>query len=508
MRTILLIILDTLRRDRLSVYGHTRDISPAFDALAEAGTLFERAVAPAQWTIPAHASLFTGKYPSDHGVTQANSQLRDDQPVIAELLRERGYHTVAFCNNPLVGVLNNGLQRGFDAFYNYASAIPHRPNDYKKTWLRREFTRRFRPYARRIGNQFAHSDALFRLSLHPLFVPLWTRYINFKGHTANAIGDLIDYLDAHRAGGAQQPLFIFVNLMGAHLPYQPPQDAIDRVAPRLRHDQQAYRFVRRFNADGAAWASPPEPPLEDWQQAALLDFYDAEIAAQDAQLGRLIDHLRQTGLLDEMTVILAADHGEGHGEHQLFGHGFNVHQELVHVPLAIYDRERFPRGARIDRNVSTRRLFHTLLDLADIDAEELGGGRALSLAAVANGGADAEDDTAFSEAFPPLTFIHVLEHRNPSVIERMALREVRRAVYNGKHKLIARGDLAAARIEGLYDLAADPAETRDLTSSLPEKAAALLARAAALKGASAPEAAPLEEDASMLEHLRALGYID
>jgi len=266
--------------------------------------------------------------------------------------------------------------------------------------------------------------------------------------------------------------------------------------------------VRRFNADGAAWASPPEPPLEDWQQAALLDFYDAEIAAQDAQLGRLIDHLRQTGLLDEMTVILAADHGEGHGEHQLFGHGFNVHQELVHVPLAIYDRERFPRGARIDRNVSTRRLFHTLLDLADIDAEGLSGSRALSLAAVANGGADAEDDTAFSEAFPPLTFIHVLEHRNPSVIERMALREVRRAVYNGKHKLIARGDLAAARIEGLYDLAADPAETRDLTSSLPEQAAALLARAAALKGASAPEAAQLEEDASMLEHLRALGYID
>ncbi|MFQ3566197.1 MAG: sulfatase [Aggregatilineales bacterium] len=508
MRTILLIILDTLRRDRLSIYGHARETSPAFDALAEAGTLFERAVAPAQWTIPAHASLFTGKYPSDHGVTQANSQLRDDQPVIAELLRTRGYHTVAFCNNPLVGVLNNGLQRGFDAFYNYASAIPYRPNDHKKTWLRREFTRRFRPYARRIGNQFAHSDALFRLSLNPLFVPLWTRYINFKGHTANAIGDLIDYLDAHRAGGNRQPLFVFVNLMGAHLPYQPPQDAIDRVAPRLRHDRQAYQFVRRFNADGAAWASPPEPPLEDWQQAALLDFYDAEIAAQDAQIGRLIDHLRQTGLLDEMTVILAADHGEGHGEHHLFGHGFNVHQELVHVPLAIYDRERFPRGARIDRNVSTRRLFHTLLDLAGIDAEGLREGRALSLAAVANGGADAEDDTAFSEAFPPLTFIHVLEHRNPSVIERMALREVRRAVYSGDHKLIARGDLAAAHIEGLYDLAADPAETWDLTSSLPEQAAALLARAAALKGAPAPEAARLEEDASMLEHLRALGYID
>ena len=118
-------------------------------------TLFERAVAPSQWTIPAHSSLFTGLYPSAHGVIEAYGQLSPVHPTLAEILQVGGYHTVAFCNNPLVGALDNGLQRGFDEFYNYASAVPNRPNDAQKSDLRRRFRRWFRPYARRMGNQFA-----------------------------------------------------------------------------------------------------------------------------------------------------------------------------------------------------------------------------------------------------------------------------------------------------------------------------------------------------------------
>src|SRR5690606_17881243 len=94
---ILLIILDTLRRDRLSAYGHGRETSPALDAFAQDATLFERAIAPAQWTIPAHSSIFTGLYPSAHGVTQANGQLSGMHPTLAEILRGDGYETVGFC---------------------------------------------------------------------------------------------------------------------------------------------------------------------------------------------------------------------------------------------------------------------------------------------------------------------------------------------------------------------------------------------------------------------------
>src|SRR4051812_36929523 len=164
---ILLIILDTLRRDRLSIYGHPRPTSPGFDEFAAQATLFERAVAPSQWTIPAHSSLFTGLYPTAHGVVEANGQLSPTHPTLAEILQVGGYHTIAFCNNPLVGALDNGLQRGFDQFYNYASAVPNRPKDTQSNGrfaYGRRFRRWFRPYARRIGHHFAQNDELFRVS--------------------------------------------------------------------------------------------------------------------------------------------------------------------------------------------------------------------------------------------------------------------------------------------------------------------------------------------------------
>ncbi len=517
---VLLIVLDTLRRDRLSIYGHGRETSPAFDHFAQRAALFERAVAPAQWTIPAHASLFTGVYPHQHGLTQANSTLSGALPTLAEILQVNGYHTAAFCNNPLVGVLNNGLQRGFDEFYNYASAIPHRPYDHHKSALRRQFTRWFRPYARRIGNQFAKSDTLFRLSLNPLFVPVWEKYINFKGNTAHAIDDLIAYWDDQHAGvqpasSADQPMFAFVNLMGAHLPYHPPQDDLDRLAPEIKRDRHAYQYMNGFNADGAAWASPPDQPLDEWQRAVLTGFYDAEIAAQDQHLGRLLDHLASSGALDHTVVIIAADHGEGHGEHELFGHGFNVHQELVHVPLAIHIPD-MTRGAQVRSSVSTRRLFHTILDLTGstppLDAADPNADvRGLSLVNLLTGDSDRET-AAFSEAVPVQTFMHVLEHRSPAVIERLRLRETRRAVYEGDHKLILRGD----QVEAVFNIAHDPAEVHNLAGDaalaplitlIEQRLAAFVTNQTAPESAAADTRAQ-EVDAKAVEHLRALGYIE
>lgn len=504
---VLLIVLDTLRRDRLSIYGHQRETSPAFDAFADRAALFERAVAPAQWTIPAHGSLFTGNYPSQHGLTQANSTLSGSMPTLAEILQVNGYHTVAFCNNPLVGVLNNGLQRGFDGFYNYASAIPHRPYDHRKNPIRRQFTRWFRPYARKIGNEFARSDTLFRLSLNPLFVPIWEKYINFKGNTAHSIDDLIAYWTEQHAGGAEQPMFAFVNLMGAHLPYHPPQDDLDRLAPEIKRDRTAYQFINRFNADGAAWASPPDEPFNEWERAVLTGFYDAEIAAQDYHLGRLLDYLRSSGALDNTVVIIAADHGEGHGEHDLFGHGFSVHQELVHVPLAIHIPDMTP-GARVHENVSTRRLFHTILDLTGITppldaADPNADVHGLSLVNLLSNDADREQ-VAFSEAVPVQTFMHVLEHRSPAVIDRLRLRETRRAVYSGDHKLITRGD----QVEAAFHVADDPAELHNIAEDA--AVAPLKDQLAAFTAGQrvSDDMRTHEVDAKVVEHLRALGYIE
>lgn len=485
---IVLIVLDTVRRDRLSAYGYGRATSPQLDAFAAGATLFERAVSPAQWTIPAHASLFTGVYPTTHQATQANSQLSHAFPVLAEVLCQHGYHTAAFCNNPLVGVLDNGLQRGFDVFYNYAGAAPERPihaanNPFRRAWGR---------FARRVSNEFAHSDRLFRVSLHPLLTPIWTSAVNYKGNTRQSVDDLRDYLLRHRQGGRTRPLFAFLNVMGAHLPYGPPQADLDRIAPELSRD--AYAIMRRFNADAARWASPVDDVFSPDEEAVINAFYDAEIAHQDAHLGRLLATL---SALDDTMVIVVADHGESHGDHGFFGHSFVVYRELVQVPLLIRYPERFPAGRRIRTSVSTRRVFHTVLSAAGLDDN------GLSLTDVAS-----EGGIAYAEAFPPQTFLNLIEHRQPQLIERLRLDRVRRAIYDGSHKLA----VAENHVDGLFDLDADPGEKVDLSARYESTVLTLQTRLAAFVLAAEQQRLSGQGvgaiDEAMAESLRALGYLD
>ncbi len=510
---ILLIILDTLRRDRLSIYGHTRETSPAFDEFAQHSTLFERAITPAQWTIPSHSSIFTGLYPSEHQVIQGYSQLSGMHPTLAEILHGAGYHTVGFCNNPLVGVLNHGLQRGFAEFYNYAGAAVNRPFDSASGAVQRCLRQRWRRFARPTQNRFAHSDWLFRVSMNPLLVPLWTRLTNYTGHTENSVSDLIAYWQQHQAGGAEKPLFAFLNLMGAHLPYRPPQANLDRVAPGLRRDKQAYHFMNRFNSEAARWASPADPPLADWEQRALYDFYDAEISHQDDHLGRLLAYLKTSGALENTLVIVTADHGESHGDHNFLGHSFVVYQELVHVPLLIHYPQRFPVGKRVQTNVSTRRIFHTVLDMAGItpplaaddpNADVSG----LSLARATNGAKDSEGGIVFAEAYPPSTFLNVIEHRSPALIDKLSLRQVRRGIYDGANKLA----MVAERVEGLYNVIHDPAETHDVAAEQPALVQDLQGKIAAFVSTAEVQQAGQgtfgEVDESIIDNLRALGYIE
>ncbi len=511
---ILLIILDTQRRDRLSTYGYHRETSPALDQFAAHATQFERAIAPAQWTVPSHVSMFTGLYTSSHQVTQAYSQISRMNPVLPEILQHAGYHTVGFCNNPLVGVLNNGLQRGFDAFYNYAGASVQRPFRQPRGPIRRAVRQRWQRFARPTQNRFAHSDWLFRISLNPLLVPLWTRFVNYKGHTPNSVDDVIAYMRQHRAGNTGQPLFTFLNLMGTHLPYRPPQDYLDRVNPGLRENRHAYRFMQRFNAEAARWASPTDPPLADWEQRVLNDFYDAETLHQDYHLGRLLAYLRSANVLEDTIVIITADHGEAHGDHNFVGHSFVVYQELVHVPLIIHDPAGcFPRSHHVKTNVSTRRIFHTALDLAGVPAPLPEGDpnanmQALSLARTTNGQPDSEGGVAFAEAYPPSTFISVLEHRNPQVIEQMQLRQVRRGVYDGDHKLAMVHD----RVEALYDTQADPTEIRDIAAQQPGIAQRLKTHLTDFVKAKTAQRSPTNGVGAVNDviedNLRALGYID
>lgn len=563
---ILLIVLDTQRADRLSCYWSEAErarqlpTSPNLDRLAAESTLFERAIAPAQWTIPSHASLFTGEYPSTHQTVQADLELSPALPTLAELLQLSGYTTVGFCNNPLVGILKNGLRRGFETFYNYGGALPTRPPEGNplpaplNRWLA-AYTQFWRRLSYPVQNAFARSDTLFQLALHPWFASLWTRLVNFKGNTAASIADLNRYLHQmarRRSDPRARPFFCFVNLMEPHLPYWPPEPFVQKYAPYFKSNREARDFLRQYNAQPYRWMAPLPEPLSPLQAQVLRDIYDAEVAYQDHLLGSVFDTLRHTGLEQNTLVAIVADHGEGLGEHDFVGHAFVVYEELIRVPLILRYPGHFPAGKRIATPVSTRRLFHTLLEAAGFSPNLSPNGAPcvslklrrevarLSLARTL-AGEDPEQGTVLSEAFPPHLLIRAMESRNDSLLRARACYDIRRAFYEGMTKLIQTGDRPS-----LYNLEQDPAELRDLlwvgdgdpVSSLPDadpqrchdgsageagwgslSPQAWLARlqqglrtwvswAESRQPSTAPRKVNVESDADLVRQMQELGYLE
>lgn len=524
---ILLLVVDTQRRDRLSSYGYARETSPNIDAIAADAMLFRRAISAAQWTIPSHASMFTGRYPSEHHTYQTAVSLPQTLPTLAERLRDSGYHTVAFCNNPLVGAVNNGLRRGFQSFLNYSGLLTSRPNqagsehntffDQYRQWFKHRLSDGLN-FAQDI---FARSDTLFAFSLTPMMVPLWQTALSFKGNTTKSLRDAAQFLVGRQGLPDDQPIFCFINLMGVHMPYHPATRHMDRFAPAIRHSHAAQRFLRHFNTDVFGWFAPSMAGLDEERQDLISSAYDAEVATQDEAIGEFFDQLRIHRRLDEIFLIVCSDHGEMLGERQFVGHSTAVaYNEITRVPLLIRDPAGdLERGGTNDRVVSTRRIFHTVLTAAGLasDAEAQ-----LTLANASQ--PDPEHDLCFSEAFPVHNVVRLIEQRGKR--EQLApflVDQPRRVVWDRNYKLILTGD---QRTE-LYDVQEDPREQVDLSAIVPEEVERLRAALAAFQahngqgaestpGGSAgnplsaiPVGAPVElEDPQVRRRLHDLGYLE
>ncbi len=502
---IVLLVLDTQRVDRLSCYGYPRPTSPHLDALAADATRFDRAISPAQWTIPAHASLFTGTYPADHGTVQSYSVLPAALATLAERLQAGGYHTAAFCNNPLVGVVNNGLRRGFESFLNYSGLLTSHPNQAGATpsWLdryRQWFKRSLADILGKTQDIFARSEWLLSLSFTPLMVPLWQTALSFKGNTAKSLADAAKLLDTRR----DRPVFCFINLMGTHMPYHPPRRFVEQFAPHVLQDRAARRYLRQFNSDIYGWLAPLAAPLSDRDKAVLDGMYDAEVAAQDEQLGIFFARLRASGALDNTLLVICADHGEHLGEKQLLGHTNALYNELTHVPTLVRDPHgRFPVGTVRTDAVSTRRVFHTILNAAGLATPAEA---ALDLAAPTSEGA------IFAQGIPPQNVVNLLRQRQPELVAARACDRTSVAVWDGTYKLQTK--LAADAIEPLaetlelYDIARDPSETLNLCDILPEEVERLQAHLQGIDAKAAAERADNLDDPEVIRRLRDLGYLE
>jgi len=338
---VLFVVMDTVRADHLTPYGYDRETTPGLADFATEATVFEEAVAPAPWTLPVHASLFTGLYPSQHGADQENPYL-EGATTLAETLSAAGYDTACYSSNAWITPYTH-LTDGFDAQDNFFEVMPGDllSGPLARAWKTMNDNDRLRTLADKL------------VSLGNVAHEYFAGGEGADSKTPAVIDRTKEFVDE------SEDWFAFINLMDAHLPYHPPEEFAAEFAPGV-DSTTVCQNSKEYNS-GAR-------DIEDEEWADIRGLYDAEIAHIDAQLTRLFDWLKAEGEWDDTTVIVAADHGELHGEHDLYGHEFCLYDPLVNVPLMVkhpaLDAERWTD------TVELVDLYHTVLDALDVDGGE------------------------------------------------------------------------------------------------------------------------------------------
>jgi arylsulfatase A-like enzyme len=406
---ILLIILDTARAMDLSAYGYDRPTTPELERLAHSAVQFDYAFSSAPWTLPSHASLFTGRFPHELSAGWLNP-LDDKFPTLAEALAQHGYRTAGFVGNTLYCDTEKGLNRGFEHWEDY----DHSGGELlRSSVLIREITGR--RWAREPFNSY---ELLGRKS------------------AAEVNSEFLQWVD----GVKGRPFFSFINYFDAHAPYLPDSVSARMFAtPGLRQSTSGWtRYRGRPKGDTVP---------ADWVQDSR-DRYDAMLWQMDREIGKLMAELERRGILDHTIVIVTADHGEQFGEHDIMGHGNSLYLPVLHVPLFIRYPRSLPEGRRIAQPASLRDIAATVLDLAHVTPKTPLAGRSLSRYW--------RTDSAY--AFGRDTLLMEVDY-NPrlpkgSPIDKGSMRAV---VLDTLH-YIMNGD----RREELYRYSADPVEQEDL----------------------------------------------
>lgn len=305
-RNVLLVIVDTLRADKLGCYGNPRGLTPHLDALAAESLVFENASAHAPWTLPSTASLLTSLYPREHGAggrVPEFTALAPEVETLAQRLGAAGYRTGMIANVIFLGELF-GLTRGFE-----------------------------------------HVDVeSFEDNVH----------LRSAAATTDAALAWLDATDA-------EPFFLLVHYFDPHAVYDPPQPYRRRFAEE-KDREGGLRFGTREQMVGLrTGAFSPGPGLVRRAEA----LYDGEIAYTDEHLGRLFDGLSERGLEDSTLVVFTSDHGEEFREHGGLEHGHTLYSELLHVPLLV--RVPGEEAARMPHGVGLVDVAPTICTWAEVE---------------------------------------------------------------------------------------------------------------------------------------------
>lgn len=426
---IVLIVIDAGRADALHCYGNPRETSPHLDRLAQEGVLYEQAFTAAPWTLPSHATMFTGKYPSEHGAHGEYLYLEDSNVTIAEVLHEHGYRTFSVSANGNIGPEFNTVQ-GFERF---STGV----------------------YGRRQGRSF-----------------LANQFAKLLGKADYGAGDgnkiaMRWIADAQRS---QRPFFLFMNYMEVHAKY-----GSTPYASRWLPDAKTFRRALKVPQDTIAYAAGAKRATPE-EFALLRALYDGDMLYLDERIGEMIEYLRTRGILDNTLLIVTSDHGEELGEHGLVGHSASLYNTVFRIPLIIRYPKAFPPGTRHKGVVETLDFFPTILDAAGIAWE---GRSSLKGKSLLDKEALSKPCYAVTERFLPGAWACEIVERYPRWRGIPIWRRAK-AIQDGTYKYLWTSDGKDA----LYDIQADPLERTNLIHKMSEKArdlkAALIARVGTL----------------------------
>ena len=315
---VILVVLDTVRTDHLQFHGYQRETSPLMKSLADRSVVFDWMMSTSSWTVPSHATLFTGRY--THQLIEAGwmDTLPPDPKTLAEVLTSNGYATGGFVGNINYTCADRGFGRGFSHY-----------EDFHVTW---EVAALASSFGQALLGQGPHRPRV--------------------RNDAERVTDGVMSWMEEQVG--ERPFFAFINYFDAHALYLPREGYDTLFGPRSP----------LLNA----WRSQ-ERGYTDEDMAGFERAYDGCIRFIDDQFRRIIERLKELGQLDNTLIVITGDHGEHFGEHGILSHANSLYSPTVHVPLLISYPDVITRPARVERFVSLRDVAATILDLTGLGAD-------------------------------------------------------------------------------------------------------------------------------------------
>jgi arylsulfatase A-like enzyme len=356
---VVLIVMDTVAAEHLSLHGYGRATSTTLSELAERGFWFIAARSASSWTLPSHATMFTGRWLHELSVGWG-TPLDRTYPTLAEFLGARGYATAGFVANLSYCATDSGLARGFTQYHDF---IFPEFTPLKMAVLVKRALGGFETIV------YFTEDWLESAALLAHVQRVWRSLDTDRKGAAVVNREFLDWLS--KRSQPERPFFAFMNYFDAHYPYQ--------LLPGRYH---------RFGADPTDnyhrllirhWWELDKTTVAPEGVAFVTDAYDDCIADVDEQLGKLIDELDRRGVLKHTWLIITSDHGESFGEHAgIFCHGQSLYETELHVPLLVLPPGGSAKKQVVSEPVSLRDMAATVVDLAGLGDDGPFPGRSLA----------------------------------------------------------------------------------------------------------------------------------